>query len=180
MKLKHKKHTFIFFVLLFIHSSYGFAKSINNIKQLYGIWKSNIYTVTFPVQIQDNKYFKVEYKMKDITKEWYHNCEIRGISFRESLTIKDVIISKIFNKDFPFANELGVNEGVKISYNTRLKKPKIKAQRVVLIPEKVINDNLECFDITDNRLQMTDSICFSNSLIDKFLIEEKLRRKGTF
>lgn len=180
MQLRYKKQTFIFFVLFFIFNINVFSEPISDITQLYGRWKSHSYSISFPVKIRNINYFKVESNIEDITNDWYNICETRGITVKESLTIKDVIISEIFNKDFPLANELGVNEGVKISYNTKLKKPKIKAQRVILIPENVINENLECFDIADNRLQMKDSICFSNSLIDDFIIEEKLRRKGSF
>lgn len=179
MLTKYKKHTFIFFLFIFLNINL-FAKPINGIKQLYGTWKSNKCTISFPVQIQGSNYFKVEYKIEDITNEWYSICETRGITINESLLIKDVIISKIFNKDYPLANELGVNEGIKITYNSRLKKPKIKAQRIILIPETVIENNIEYFDITGNKLEMTNAITFPNSLIDEFIIEKKLRRKGLF
>lgn len=145
-----------------------------------GVWKCKDCTVTYPFKINDNIFFMVEYKKTDITNEWYDICESRGLNFEESLVIKDVIISKIYNKDYPLANELGVNEGIKISYNDKLKKPKIKAQRIILIPEEVISHCLEYFDLTDNRLQMTSPIFLLNSQIDDFYIEDRLRRRGGF
>lgn len=180
MHCEPKRKIFILLSLLLFLNNHSFAETVNDIQQLYGTWKSNECTVIFPVQIQGNNYFKVEYKKEDITKEWYEICNIRGITFSESLSIKDVIISKIFDKDFPLANELGVNEGIKISYNEELKKSKIKAQKIILIPEEVIIACIEYFDISGNRLQMTSSIFFTNSLIDDFIITEKLRKKGLF
>lgn len=183
MNLKHKKHLLILLIIAncFICNNL-FAETITDVQQLSGIWKNNECTITYPFTINDKNYFKIEYKKTDISKDWYNICEKRGLSFKESLIIKDVIISKVFDKDYPLANELGVNEGIKISYNDRLKKPKIKAQRIILIPEEVITYYLEYFELNGNRLQMTSPVPFGNlnSQIEDFYIDEKLRKKGLF
>ena len=180
MQLQKKKSIFILFLTILFINIKAFAEPVNDLQKLYGSWRTNKYTITFPVQINDIDYFKVEYKKEDISKKWYEICETRKITFQESLIIKDVILSKIYNKDFPLANELGVNEGIKIIYNTKLKKPKIKAQRIILIPKNIIFTNLDFFDIKGLRLQMTKSITFYNSQIDDFFIEEKMYRKVLF
>lgn len=180
MQLQQKKSfSIIFLIILFININ-AFAEPINDLQKLYGSWRTNKCTITFPVQINDIDYFKVEYKKEDISNKWYEICETRKISFQESLIIKDVILSKIYDKDYPLANELGVNEGIKIIYNTKIKKPRIKAQRIILIPKNIILTNLDFFDIKGIKLQMTNSISFSNSQIDDFFIEEKMYKKVLF
>jgi hypothetical protein len=180
MKTKLIKILSLQLIFFFFCLNPFFADSLNNIDELTSVWKSNNYTVTYPFHINENNYFMVEYTKIDITNEWYDICESRGLNFEESLIIKDVIISKIYDKDYPLANGLGVNEGIRISYNDKLKKPKIKAQRIMLIPEEVISYCLEYFDLTGNRLQMTAPIFFPNSQIENFYIEDRLRRKGVF
>ncbi len=180
MQTKHNKKIYTLLMLSFFFLNTVFAESVMDLNELKGVWKCNDYTVTYPFQINEINYFMVEYKKQDITKEWYDICETRGFSFKESLLIKDVIMSKIFDKDYPLANELGVNEGINISYNDKLKKPKVKAQRIILIPQYVIFSNLNHFDISGMKLQMTSSIIFQNSQIDDFYLDKKLRKKVLF
>ncbi|MBP5601774.1 MAG: hypothetical protein J6X78_03505 [Treponema sp.] len=181
MESNFKRFFFIQFVLLyFFLSKQIYAKPINDIQELNGVWKCNECTVTYPFQINENDFLMVEFKKKDVTNDWFDICESRGLTFKESLLIKNVIISKIFGKDYPLANELGVNEGIKISYNENLKKPRIRAQRIILIPADVILCNLNHFDISGLKLKMTSSIIFQNSQIEDFYLGKKLNKKVLF
>lgn len=116
------------------------------INELEGNWISkngNLYQ--YPFFMDEKCYLRWAMAAVDDTALWQNYADENSLSLQQLWNKRFACVNKIYNRDFPFVDESGYQEGLKFF----LSDGKIMRRLERLIPVELVEWNLESFQISD-------------------------------
>lgn len=122
--------------------------SIDSATVIFGKWhNSRGQEIEFPLNAKDGVYLKLAQKQKDDTKLWKDFMEKQNLTIQDVWPRRFALLSKIYGKEYPLADENGIQTGIKLKKDTD---DNIFSTAVTIIPQSLILGGRDEVKISEN------------------------------
>lgn len=159
-------------------------QEITSIDELKGTWNFEGKTLTYPFTVDGQEYLLVKEPVTNDDNLWQRYAYIHQISLTDLWTKRFAVISDIYGKESPVADENGTQAGYKLKRNSITSDyvGSFESHYEYLIPEDILIKNLMFFTKSKdgNYLKLSGTFRFFSSKFKNISVERDIYTNASF
>lgn len=129
---------------------------LEELGQLEGQWECDGFSVEYPFEVNNRIFLKVDFNSQNDSDLWYEYAEKYHLTIEEVWQKKNSALCQIYNKEYPFVGDNGIQKGMKLLMEKKEDNTQILSTVELLIPSELIEEqkSLISFEKTDESCKL--------------------------